>query len=568
MKEGAMVPFKEQKLKILRCPSLMYNYSGIPPFGLATITAMLSQRGYQIEQDDLDAKCAADELFPRHRWGKQFPAKDLMLDIQRVRRFWDGGDDSAIIDVVEEVLSYTELDDIDCVLLSCIEGDDPSAVLALCIGKYLRDQHNKMVILGGEAFPHMMPVKSEIDYFYETGCFDYYIQGYGEVPLLNLFDALEQGQSLEKVNGLVYRTEDGERIENRPLFTRPEVIPDFDGLPMHLYYRLPDDWGNQASEDAGTEEILVLPVKLNFCCPMNCAFCISSGDAFTKVTWMQPDVVANAIKGLVEKYDTRYFMFADDLFNISRKFADEMADAFIRHDLDIMWSDCAYLKNLDLPLLQKIRKSGAIRLVWGVESTSPKMQKMIGKGIKMDEAQDILRWSHEAGIYNSVEIIAGLPHETDEDIDHTIEFLHRNRAYIDQMYLNPFSLITGSRMEKNPERFGITNVKPVATIFQRNPDEVYSWIQRYTFDEVNGHPWKDKIRQIEDSYRRLHQVQLELNLGGHDLHFLFHRFNKYKHKHLVSDFQTSREHQGFDYFGRDGQRGHSPAKSVVSDRIS
>ena len=283
---------------------------------------------------------------------------------------------------------------------------------------------------------------------------------------------------------------------------------------------------------------------------------------------MQPDVVANAIKGLVEKYDTRYFMFADDLFNISRKFADEMADAFIRHDLDIMWSDCAYLKNLDLPLLQKIRKSGAIRLVWGVESTSPKMQKMIGKGIKMDEAQDILRWSHEAGIYNSVEIIAGLPHETDEDIDHTIEFLHRNRAYIDQMYLNPFSLITGSRMEKNPERFGITNVKPVATIFQRNPDEVYSWIQRYTFDEVNGHPWKDKIRQIEDSYRRLHQVQLELNLGGHDLHFLFHRFNKYKHKHLVSDFQTSREHQGFDYFGRDGQRGHSPAKSVVSDRIS
>ena len=167
-----------------------------------------------------------------------------------------------------------------------------------------------------------------------------------------------------------------------------------------------------------------------------------------------------------------------------------------------MWSDCAYLKNLDLPLLQKIRKSGAIRLVWGVESTSPKMQKMIGKGIKMDEAQDILRWSHEAGIYNSVEIIAGLPHETDEDIDHTIEFLHRNRAYIDQMYLNPFSLITGSRMEKNPERFGITNVKPVATIFQRNPDEVYSWIQRYTFDEVNGHPWKDKIRQIEDSYRR------------------------------------------------------------------
>jgi hypothetical protein len=61
----------------------MYNYSGIPPFGLATITAELKSKGLDIEQDDLDAKCAADELFPRHRWGKSFPAKDLMLDIER-----------------------------------------------------------------------------------------------------------------------------------------------------------------------------------------------------------------------------------------------------------------------------------------------------------------------------------------------------------------------------------------------------------------------------------------------------------------------------------------------------
>ena len=179
MSLGANSTFRDRRLKILRCPSLMYNYSGIPPFGLATITAMLSQRGYQIEQDDLDAKCAADELFPRHRWGKQFPAKDLMLDIDRVRRFWEGTPDAAITDVIEQVLSYTDIEDFDTILLSCIEGDDPAAVMALCLGKYLRDAHGKLVILGGEAFPHMMPIKSEVKYFYDAGCFDYYIQGYG-----------------------------------------------------------------------------------------------------------------------------------------------------------------------------------------------------------------------------------------------------------------------------------------------------------------------------------------------------------------------------------------------------
>src|ERR1043166_3097759 len=85
-------PVSRQML-ILRTPSLMYNYSGIPPFGLATITAELKSKGFDIRQDDLDAKCAADELFPRHRWGKSFPAKDLMLDIERMRRFWEGGEE-------------------------------------------------------------------------------------------------------------------------------------------------------------------------------------------------------------------------------------------------------------------------------------------------------------------------------------------------------------------------------------------------------------------------------------------------------------------------------------------
>ena len=176
-----------RKLLILRSPSLMYNYSGIPPFGLATITAELKAKGFDIVQDDLDAKCAADELFPRHRWGKQFPAKDLMLDIERVRRYWEGADDPDIVDVVTQVLSYTDLGDRDTILLSCIEGDDISAVLSLCMGKYLRSQKGMTVVFGGEAFPHMMPIKSELRYFYDNGCFDYYIQGYGEVPLIDLF---------------------------------------------------------------------------------------------------------------------------------------------------------------------------------------------------------------------------------------------------------------------------------------------------------------------------------------------------------------------------------------------
>ena len=51
------------------------------------------------------------------------------------------------------------------------------------------------------------------------------------------------------------------------------------------------------------------------------------------------------------------------------------------------------------------------------------------------------------------------------DIDETIQYIKQLRPYVDQMYLNPFSLITGSLMHKTPEKYGLTNIKPVATIF-------------------------------------------------------------------------------------------------------
>ena len=308
----------QRKLLILRSPSLMYNYSGIPPFGLATITAELKSKGMDILQDDLDAKCAADELFPRHRWGKQFPAKDLMLDIERMRRYWETGDDNDVTDVVEQVLSYTDLTDRDTVLLSCIEGDDIAAILALCLGKHLRTKLNKTVILGGEAFPHMMPIKSELRYFQDHGCFDFYIQGYGEVPLQDLFAALDEKAEggkvrlavmssksssndnvassnnnsmtsspvvdpLESVNGLVYPRPDGTMLENRPLFTRPpRWSPTSRACRCTSIINSPTS-GKAADRRSGRRRNSGAAGQAQaFCCPMNCAFCVSSGDAFSK----------------------------------------------------------------------------------------------------------------------------------------------------------------------------------------------------------------------------------------------------------------------------------------------
>ena len=113
-----------------------------------------------------------------------------------------------------------------------------------------------------------------------------------------------------------------------------------------------------------------------------------------------------------------------------------MAEAFVRHDLKIMWSDCAYGKDLKKDL-ELFPRSGCCRLVWGMETGSQRIQDLIHKGIRVRrefEADHAV--VARAGIYNSLSRWwPASPTETDEDIEATVQMIHRLRPWVDQMYL-------------------------------------------------------------------------------------------------------------------------------------
>ena len=121
-------------------------------------------------------------------------------------------------------------------------------------------------------------------------------------------------------------------------------------------------------------------MKLNFCCPMNCAFCISSGDAFSKVTAMNPDSMALALKGLKERYDTPYFMFADHLSTSASATQRRWPRRSSATTSASCGRDCAYGKHLTRESLQLFRASGACRLVWGLETAAAVSRSSFTRG--------------------------------------------------------------------------------------------------------------------------------------------------------------------------------------------
>ena len=167
--------------------------------------------------------------------------------------------------------------------------------------------------------------------------------------------------------------------------------------------------------------------------------------------------------------------------------------------LKVYWAACATVKQINNPeILMKMRKAGACRLIFGLETASPRLLQLINKNIELQDASRVLRWSHEAGIWTGLEIIAGLPHENQEDVRMTVDFLQAHRQYLDEVWPNRFYLAIGSDMFNFPQEYGITNI---SDYYQ--PSQILqtgSEVHRYSFDEIGGLAWEEKKQQIDESY--------------------------------------------------------------------
>jgi hypothetical protein len=106
-----------------------------------------------------------------------------------------------------------------------------------------------------------------------------------------------------------------------------------------------------------------------------------------------------------------------------------------KHELPIYF-DC-YLRvsdrvsNLDNALLW--RQGGCYRVRLGVESGSQRMLDLIGKDIKVEETVASLASLARAGIKTTGYLVVGLPGESEEDFQQTLDFIEEAKDYFYQV---------------------------------------------------------------------------------------------------------------------------------------
>ena len=156
-------------------------------------------------------------------------------------------------------------------------------------------------------------------------------------------------------------------------------------------------------------------------CPALCTFCLWP-QTLSGHTWRvrSSENVAREVRQALQLFpQAKEFFFDDDTFNIRKDRVLELCAKF--KPLGFRWS-CTARDHSDYETLKAMADAGARLLIVGFESGDPQILKNIKKGATVEMARRFAKNCKELGIAIHGDYIIGLPGETKESIERTIEF--------------------------------------------------------------------------------------------------------------------------------------------------
>jgi hopanoid biosynthesis associated radical SAM protein HpnJ len=227
--------------------------------------------------------------------------------------------------------------------------------------------------------------------------------------------AIAEGRPLAEVDGITYRDVDGEVVR------RPDqaIVEDMDRLPwVAPVYR----------RDLNVDDYFIGYLKHPYIslytgrgCRSQCTFCLwpqtVGGHRYRTRSVENVLGEMDYIKGAFPK--VKEIFFDDDTFTDNRPRAEEVAVGMGR--LGLTWS-CNAKANVPYESLKIMRDNGLRLLLVGYESGNDQILTNIKKGVKVERARQFSKDCRDLGITIHGTFIVGLPGESRETIEATINF--------------------------------------------------------------------------------------------------------------------------------------------------
>jgi len=276
----------------------------------------------------------------------------------------------------------------------------------LLLAKWLKQRRPDVtVVLGGVHVtncPQEVMVDSNVDFVFR-----------GEAEYA--FRDFVSGRPFESIPGLVWRDGSGAVV----MHAETAVLDSVDDLPRPAYdlvdmKRYFPTAGQCRRSPAGA-------MITSRGCPGNCIFC-SSAVSGHRARFRSAQSVFEEMEFLANTYGLREIIFMDDVFTLKNDRVRELCALILDNGLDVLWDCSTRAQYVDQDLLATMKRAGCNQISFGVETGDERVLSDIRKGQSLDQVREKVALAKAAGLESRCSFILGLPTDTVESMQHTIDF--------------------------------------------------------------------------------------------------------------------------------------------------
>lgn len=237
---------------------------------------------------------------------------------------------------------------------------------------------------------------------------DFVLVGEAEISFPLFLDYIHGQTRREDVLGLVTRNEDGSIFKSRPA----PIVDDLDTLPYPQWDRFKYDLSKTTSIDVGRG------------CPFTCGFCSTSVFFKRRFRLKSYNRIIAEMRYMRDNHGATSVNLVHDLFTANKKWVRGFCEAILSEDdFSISWAVSARIDTVDRELLRLMGRAGCVGLFYGVESGSPRVQRDMGKKLKVENVVPLADVATSANMNCTMSFIAGFPIEREEDLVLTFDLV-------------------------------------------------------------------------------------------------------------------------------------------------
>jgi radical SAM superfamily enzyme YgiQ (UPF0313 family) len=332
-----------------------------------------------------------------------------VVDLNRVYYGWLQDSNRGKLDFCSFAGDYFAGRDFDLFGFSTVCSSYP---LTLRIAGEVKRAHPKSVVVLGGPQASVVDVSTMRAYPW----IDLVVRGEAEQTLPDLLDALAGRCSPAAVPGITFRKDS----DHKEIVRNPDapLVMDLDALPFPAFHLF---------SDVGF--CRHFPLELGRGCPFACTFC-STNDFFRRRFRLKsPAHIIAEMRRVRQTYGISSFELVHDMFTVDRKRVVEFCEALVESKENFTWGCSARTDCIDEELIALMARAGCRGIFFGIETGSARMQKIIDKGLLLNDSAERVRSCDKFKIKTAVSLMAGFPEETMNDLRDTAAFFVDSLRY-------------------------------------------------------------------------------------------------------------------------------------------